>query len=301
MGILSFIIVFMRNYYAKYTPFLFLLPAMLVLLVFFFIPFAESFLLSLKSYDHSLYHPTWVGLANYHELLVSKTFWQVLLNTFVFMVAAVPVLVVLPIIIAVLLCQQLRGITVYRVITYIPVIISIVVAGIAFKWLYNYEGLLNYLISFLGIPKVEWLTSPDVAIYSVIALTVWKGLGYYAMIYLAALTTAPKELYEACDIDGASLLRKHLTITIPHLMPSIALVAVISSISAMKVFVEIYVMTQGGPMNSTKTIVYYIYQKAFENLDIGLASACGIILLIITMGLSFLNVKFFENQQAGVQ
>lgn len=286
----------MKNYYAKYTPFLFLLPAGVILGVFFFIPFFDSFLLSFQNFDNSLYHPVWVGFENYSQLLLSPVFWQVLWNTFVFMVVAVPVLVILPIIIAVLLSQTLRGITIYRVISYIPVIISIVVAGIAFKWLYSYEGLLNYFISFFGIPKVEWLTSPDVAIYSVIVLTVWKGLGYYAMIYLAALTTAPKELYEACDIDGASVLRKHLAITIPHLMPTIALVAVISSISAMKVFVEIYVMTQGGPMNSTKTIVYYIYQKAFENLDIGVASACGIILLIITMGLSVFNVKFFENQ-----
>ena len=286
----------MKNYYAKYTPFLFLLPAGVILGVFFFIPFFDSFLLSFQNFDNSLYHPVWVGFENYRQLLLSPVFWQVLWNTFVFMVVAVPVLVVLPIIIAVLLSQTLREITIYRVISYIPVIISIVVAGIAFKWLYSYEGLLNYFISFFGIPKVEWLTSPDVAIYSVIVLTVWKGLGYYAMIYLAALTTAPKELYEACDIDGASVLRKHLAITIPHLMPTIALVAVISSISAMKVFVEIYVMTQGGPMNSTKTIVYYIYQKAFENLDIGVASACGIILLIITMGLSVFNVKFFENQ-----
>lgn len=286
----------MKSYYAKYTPFLFLIPAMLVLVLFFFIPFFESLTLSFQNFDHSLYHPVWVGLDNYRELLASPVFWQVLWNTIVFMVVAVPVLVVLPIVIAVLLSQSIRGITIYRVISYIPVIISIVVAGIAFKWLYSYEGLLNYFISFFGVPKIEWLTSPDVAIYSVIALTVWKGLGYYAMIYLAALTTAPKELYEACDIDGASVLRKHLTITIPHLMPTIGLVAVISSISAMKVFVEIYVMTQGGPMNSTKTIVYYIYQKAFENLDIGVASACGIILLIITMGLSVFNLKFFENQ-----
>ncbi|MDD3420491.1 MAG: sugar ABC transporter permease [Candidatus Gastranaerophilales bacterium] len=286
----------MKNYYAKYTPFLFLIPAMFVLLVFFFIPFFDSLMLSFQNFDHSLYNPTWVGFDNYRALIGSKVFWQVLWNTIVFMVVAVPILVVLPIIIAVLLSQNLRGITIYRVITYIPVIISIVVAGIAFKWLYNYEGLLNYLISFIGISKIEWLTSPDVALYSVIALTVWKGLGYYAMIYLAALTTAPKELYEACDIDGASILRKHLAITIPHLMPTISLVAVISSISAMKVFVEIYVMTQGGPMNSTKTIVYYIYQRAFENLDIGVASACGIVLLIITMGLSMFNVKMFENQ-----
>ena len=127
----------MKKYYAKYTPFLFLIPAMIILLLFFFIPFVESLLLSFKSYDHSLYNPTWVGLANYQTLLFSKEFWQVLWNTILFMIVAVPVLVVLPIIIAVLLSQNLRGITIYRVISYIPVIISIVVAGIAFKWLYS--------------------------------------------------------------------------------------------------------------------------------------------------------------------
>ena len=278
------------------TPFLFLLPAMAVLLVFFFIPFFDSVILSFKSYDTGLYTPIWVGFENYKELFFSKIFWQVLFNTFIFMIIAVPILVILPIVVAVLLAEKLRGITFYRVCLYIPVIISIVVAGIAFKWLYNYDGLLNYLLSFISIPKIEWLTNPNVALFSVILLTIWKGLGYYAMIYLGALTTAPKELYEACDIDGASVFKKHLTVTVPHLLPAITLVAVISSISAMKVFVEIYILTQGGPMNSSKTIVYYIYQKAFENLDIGLASAAGIVLLFVTMGLSFINLKYFEKQ-----
>lgn len=284
------------KYYHKMTPFLFLLPAMAVLLVFFFIPFFDSVILSFKSYDTGLYTPIWVGFENYKELFFSKIFWQVLFNTFIFMIIAVPILVILPIVVAVLLAEKLRGITFYRVCLYIPVIISIVVAGIAFKWLYNYDGLLNYLLSFISIPKIEWLTNPNVALFSVILLTIWKGLGYYAMIYLGALTTAPKELYEACDIDGASVFKKHLTVTVPHLLPAITLVAVISSISAMKVFVEIYILTQGGPMNSSKTIVYYIYQKAFENLDIGLASAAGIVLLFVTMGLSFINLKYFEKQ-----
>lgn len=266
------------------------------LFVFFFIPFFDSFILSFKTYNTGLYTPTWVGFDNYYELFTSQVFWKVLFNTFIFMIVAVPILVILPILVAVLLSEKLKGITFYRVCAYIPVIVSIVVAGIAFKWLYNYDGLLNYLLSFINIPKIEWLTNPNVALFSVILLTIWKGLGYYAMIYLGALTTAPKELYEACDIDGASVLQKHLTVTVPHLIPAITLVAVISSISAMKVFVEIYVLTQGGPMNSSKTIVYYIYQKAFENLDIGLASAAGIVLLIITMGLSALNLKYFEKQ-----
>lgn len=286
----------MKKYYSKYTPFLFLIPAGIILLLFFFIPFLESFALSFQSFSDSLYNPNWVGVENYKELINSKSFWQVVLNTFIYLFAAVPILVVLPIFIAILLSQKIRGITIYRVVSYIPVVVSIVVAGIAFKWLYNYDGLLNYLVSFIGMDKVGWLTDPNIAIFSTVALTIWKGLGYYSVIYLAALATAPKDLYEAAEIDGASTFRKHLAITIPHLMPTIALVAVISSISAMKVFVEVYVMTQGGPLNSTKTIVYYIYQRAFENLDLGIASAAGIFLLLITMGLSILNVKFFEKQ-----
>lgn len=286
----------MTKYYSKFTPFLFLIPAGIILVLFFFIPFLESFVLSFKGFSQSLYEPNWVGLSNYKELLFSKSFWQVILNTFIYLFASVPILVVLPIIIAILLSQKLRGISIYRVISYIPVVVSIVVAGIAFKWLYSYDGLLNFIVSFLNIDKVGWLTDPNVAIFSTAALTVWKGIGYYSVIYLAALATAPKELYEAADIDGASSFRKHLTVTLPHLMPTIALVAVISSISAMKVFVEIYVMTQGGPISSTKTIVYYIYQRAFENLDLGVASAAGVVLLVLTMGLSIFNVKFFENQ-----
>lgn len=117
------------------------------------------------------------------------------------------------------------------------------------------------------------------------------------VIYLAALTSVPKDLYEASDIDGANILQKHLAVTVPHLMPTITLVSVISSISAMKVFVEIYVMTQGGPLNSSKTIVYYIYQRAFENLDMGYASAAGMVLLVIVMILSIINIKFFENNK----
>lgn len=290
----------MYKYSKKYVPYLFLAPAAVILVLFFFIPFFESFLLSFQSYRNDIYNPQWVGLENYVKLFHAPIFWKTLANTFIYLIGVVPALVVLSLIIAILVNQKLAGIKIFRVLIYIPVIVSIVVAGIAWKWIYADNGILNYLMSMFDISKIGWLTDPRFSLYSVMAVTVWKGLGYYMVIYLAALTSVPKDLYEACDIDGASVLQKHLTVTVPHLMPTITLVSVISSISAMKVFVEIYVMTQGGPLNASKTIVYYIYQRAFENLDLGYASAAGIVLLVIVMALSILNIKFFEKNNVPV-
>ena len=132
---------------------------------------------------------------------------------------------------------------------------------------------------------------------SVALVTIYKGIGYYMMIYLSALIGVPKDLYEAADVDGASEYKKHITVTIPHLMPIIALVVTISSISALKVFAEIYVMTKGGPLNSTKTMVYYIYERAFENLDLSMASCASVVLLIVILIFSIINVTFFENKR----
>lgn len=264
--------------------------------LFFFIPFGESFLLSFQSYRHDIYNPQWIGLGNYIELINSPIFWQTMMNTFVFLVGVVPLLVVIPLLISIAVNQKLLGVNIYRILIYIPVIVSIVVAGIAWKWLYASNGLLNYFLGLVHFSPIGWLTDPRYAIYSVMAVTVWKGVGYYMVIYLSALTSVPHDLYEAADIDGASEIRKHLTVTIPHLKPTIALVSIISTISAMKVFVEIYIMTQGGPMNSTKTIVYYIYQRAFESLDLGYASAVGVVLLIFIMILSVVNLRSFEGK-----
>ncbi len=284
------------RYCKKYVPYLFLAPALIVLAVFFFLPFFESFYISTLDYSNDIYHPEFIGFANYTNLFQSSLFWKTMINTVIYLVLAVPLLVVLPLIIAIVINQKIRLINFYRVSIYLPVVVSIVVAGIAWKWLYADNGILNYLVSLFGIAKIGWLTDPNFALYSVIAVTVWKGLGYYMMIYLAALTSVPNDLYEAADIDGANLWQKHLAVTIPHLLPAIALVCIISSISAMKVFVEIYVMTQGGPLNSSMTVVYYIYQKAFENLDLGYASACGVVLMLIIMAISVFNIKKIEGR-----
>ena len=290
----------MFKYYGKYAPYLFLLPAAIVLVIFFFIPFFQTFLLSFLDYSHNIYKPEFIGLENYINLFKNPIFYKVLWNTFIYLFVAVPILAIFPLFLAILINQKIKGVTLYKILIYLPVIVSIVVAAIAFKWLYADQGILNYLVTKLGMEPIGWLTDPNFALNSVIIVTIWKGIGYYMIIYLAALMSVPKELYEACDIDGANFLTKHLTVTVPHIMPTIALVTTISAISAMKVFAEIYVMTKGGPLNSSKTIVYYIYERAFENLDLGFASAMAVVLLIIVMIFSLVNILCFERNKYNI-
>lgn len=287
----------MNTFYKKYIPYLFLLPALIMLTVFFFIPFFQTIILSFLDYSKDIYAPTFAGFENYVQLFHSKEFYTTLFNTFLFLILVVPILAVLPLIVAIFINQKIRGINIYKVLIYLPVVVSIVVVAIAFKWLYAQEGILNYIIELIGFQPVGWLTDTKFAMLSIGIVTIYKGIGYYMMIYLSALIGVPKDLYEAAEVDGASEFRKHLTVTIPHLMPVIALVVTISSISALKVFAEIYVMTKGGPLNSTKTIVYYIYERAFENLDLSMAATASVVLLVVIMLFSIINITFFENKR----
>ncbi len=287
----------MNSFYKKYIPYLFLLPALAFLAIFFFLPFFQTILLSFYDYSKDIYEPTFAGLENYKLLFSSKEFYQTIFNTFLFLILVVPVLAILPLIIAIFINQKIKGINIYKVLIYLPVVVSIVVVAIAFKWLYAQEGILNYFVSLLGLNTIGWLTDTKFAMLSVALVTIYKGIGYYMMIYLSALIGVPKDLYEAADVDGASEFKKHLTVTIPHIIPIIALVVTMSSISALKVFAEIYVMTKGGPLNSTKTIVYYIYERAFENLDLSMAATASVMLLGIILIFSIINITFFENKR----
>lgn len=287
----------MYKHFGKYVPYLFLIPTLVLLGVFFFIPFVQTIGLSLMDYSQSLYSPTFAGFNNYIEAIKDPIFLKVLFNTFIFLLTVVPFLTIFPLFLAILVNQKIRGINIYKVLIYLPVVVSIVVCAIAFKWLYAQNGILNYILSLFHIQPIGWLTDTKFSLFAVAIVTIWKGVGYYMIIYLAALVSVPKELYEACEIDGANSWQKHLTVTIPHLMPTIALVSTISAISAMKVFAEIFVMTKGGPLNSSKTIVYYIYEKAFENLDLGIASAMSVVLLLIVLIMSAVNIFCFERDK----
>lgn len=285
------------SFLLKLTPYFFLIPAFVILGIFFFVPFFQTIYLSFFDYSKDIYNPQFAAWANYVYLLKNPLFIKTILNTFYFLVLCVPFLVIFPLFLAILLNTKIRFKTFYKLIIYLPVVVSIVVVAIAFKWLYAPEGLLNYFLELIHFHPIGWLSDPRFAMFSVALVTIFKGVGYYMMIYLAALMGVPQELYEACDIDGANFLQKHLTVTIPQIMPTIALVSTISLISAMKVFVEIYVMTKGGPLNSSKTIVYYIYERAFENLDLGYASALAVVLLLIIMVFSILNIFVFEKDK----
>ncbi|RWZ54435.1 sugar ABC transporter permease [Halobacillus fulvus] len=287
----------------KFTPFMFLLPGCIILGAFIFYPMIQAIWLSFTDYNMIQQDPNFVGTANYQELFADPLFWKVLGQTLLYLVIVVPALVFLPIFLAILVNQQLRGITFFRSIYYLPVVTSMVVVGIAWKWMYADQGVLNYLLESLGIisEPVHWLTSTSTSLFAIMAVTIWKGLGYYMVIYLAGLQAIPSDLYEAADIDGASKWRQIIHITIPLLMPSIMIVTIMSSISAMKVFEEIYVMTQGGPLNSSMTLVYYIYNEAFESLEMGFASAAGVILFIVTLMFSIVNIAFMNKREQAMK
>lgn len=277
--------------FRKQTPYLYLILPAIFMVSFFFLPLIMAFGISLSDYSRDIYHPSFVGLLNYARLAHSAPFWSALRNTFVFLLGVVPAMVVLPIFLALLLNGKLKGIAIFRSLIYIPVVISMVVVGIAWRWLYADDGLLNWFLSLFHLPRVGWLVSPDIALYSVMIVVVWKGLAYYMMMYLAHLQSLSSDLYEAADIDGANLWQKHWHVTLPYLRPTMVMVAIISTIGSLKVFTEIYVMTRGGPVGATKTLVYYIYERAFENLDLGIASAAGIVLMLILLAFSLLEMK----------
>ncbi|MBD2183954.1 sugar ABC transporter permease [Planktothrix sp. FACHB-1355] len=278
----------------RLTPYLFLFPALFLLFLTVFWPTFQAFYLSFTQYDLTN-PPQWVGLANFRRLWRDSLFWKTLWNTVLYLVAVVPILVVAPLGLAILVNRKSRGITWFRAFYYTPVIISMVVAGIAWKWLYAENGLLNQFLSAIGFKDgIPWLTSPKWALYSVMAVTVWKGLGYYMVIYLAGLQSIPAELYEAAAIDGSDGIGKHWDITVPLMKPYLLLVAVISAISATKVFEEVYIMTEGGPRNSSKTIVYYLYEQAFKSLEISYACTIGLVLFLLILGLSILNLKLSQ-------
>lgn len=282
------------------TPYLFLLPALIILGLTVIWPALQAFYLSFTRYEYDITQaPEWVGLANFQKLIADKIFWQTLINTLLYLVVVVPILVILPLGLAILVNQKLRGISWFRAAYYTPVIISMVVAGLAWKWLYAENGLLNQILKLIGFPEgIPWLTSPNWALFSVMAVTIWKGLGYYMVIYLAGLQSIPNELYEAAAIDGSDGLKKHWDITVPLMKPYLFLVAVISAISATKVFEEVYIMTQGGPRNSSKTVVYYLYDRAFRDLEVSYACTIGLVLFLIILSLSILRILFNNSSSA---
>ncbi|MED5263757.1 MAG: sugar ABC transporter permease [Cyanobacteriota bacterium] len=278
----------------------FLLPALVLLSLSVLIPALMALVMSFTKTGLDVTEPlVFVGLANLRRLAGDPMFFKVLINTLIYLVGVVPPIVLGSFALAVLLNRSLPGIHFLRGAFYTPVLVSIVVAAIAFRWLYAENGLINgWLSAFVGTDFVPigFLTNPFLALPAVMLVTLWKGLGYYMVIFLAGLQGIPKELYEAAELDGSDGFRKHIDITLPLLRPYVTLVAVVSSIAATKVFEEVFLMTQGGPADTTRTLVYYVYDQAFAELEISYACTVGLALFLLVLLLTAVRLAFAGDQ-----
>lgn len=278
-------------------PYLFIIPACVVIGTFVIYPALKAIYLSFTNFN-MINEAGFVGVANYVNVWADPFFWAALKNTLLYMIVVVPVLVIAPIFLAALVNTSIPGITFFRAAIYLPVVTSLVISGLIWKWVFEEKGILNYVLITTGITDtpVAFLTDPANALFSVMVVTIWSGMGYYMVIYLAGLQSIPRHLYEVAEVEGVSQWQQMLHITIPMLRPSIAVVTVMSSIAAMKVFEEVYVMTKGGPLDSTKTLVFYIYESAFDEFEMGYASAIGVILFLLTLVFSLINLRFLREK-----
>lgn len=274
-----------------------MLPALIALTIFVFIPLGQVIYYSFTDYD-MLTSPEWVGLANYVELFQDATFWKSLSYSLMYLLVT-PILIVLSIALAIIVNRILPGVTLFRALYFIPVVISPVAIGMIFDFVYAEPGgLINGFLRQVGLinEPIHFLTEPSLILPSIMAVTVWRGIGYYMVMFLAGLQSIPEELYEAAAIDGANPIQQHLHVTVPMLRPVITFVAIISSISALRAFDEIFIMTNGtgGLLDSALTTMFYIYRQAFDFLEIGYAAAIAVIFTLLTMVLSLVNLHFLE-------
>lgn len=287
---------------SPWTAWMFMAPALLILGVFTFYPIICGVALAFTDFsllrhtpEGQLVGPRWIGFHNFGRLWVDPYFWKALTNSMTYLLV-VPVIQIASIALAVMVDKPFRGRNFFRTAFYIPVITSVVVIGITWRWVFRSDGLANFILGQVGLGPIPFLTDPNYALHSIMFVTLWQGLGYYMILYLAGLQAIPPELEEAAVLDGAGPVDVFWRITVPMLKPTVALCSIISCISALKVFGEIFVMTpEGGPSQSTLTMVYYLYLKAFEDFDVGYSAAIALVLAGVVGIISWINVRYFKD------
>ena len=274
------------------TAWIFLTPALILLGIFVFYPITYLFYLRFTTGSFTVEGVQWSGLRNYLRLLINPDFWQVIRNTIYFTIATVIPSLILPLMIAVFLNQSvaLRGIL--RTVYFIPSITSLVAVGLGFRWLFQNQGPVNELLINLGFNPVPWLNSTLWAMPVLIILSIWQQIGFNMVVFLAGLQAIPQMRYEAAELDGADGLAKFWYITLPGLRPTLIFTTITTIIFTLRSFEQVYVVTGGGPLNSTNLLVYYIYQEAFARFDFGYAAAAATVLLIVTLVLVYVQLRF---------
>ncbi|WP_052863300.1 carbohydrate ABC transporter permease [Streptomyces niger] len=275
------------------SPWLFLLPGLAVVAVFVLYPFLSTVQHAFTD-ARTLTPGVWVGLRNFEEMLHDPQFWTALRNSSLYAVVVVPSTVLLPLLIALLVEKPLKGVVFFRAAFYTPVVASVVVVALIWVWMLDDRGLLNSMLETVGAGPVSFLGDAWLVLLCAMALTVWKGLGYYMIIYLAALAQVPKELHEAAAVDGAGPFRRFTTVTVPAVRSTMVLVGALSSVAAFKVFSEVYLLAgpTGGPAGEDSTLVMLV-QRSGTGLSgrVGYASALSLVIFCIALLLMLLVLR----------
>ena len=283
---------------------IFAAPALIVLALFFFLPVLAALVMSLTDFD--LYalsdydNLRFVGLRNYGQLLSEPLFWKALGNTLYFVVLGVPVSIGVSLGAALLVNSKLaRFRNVYRTVFFAPVVTTLVAVAIVWRYIFHTRyGFLNYGLSFLGIDPVDWMGDPHWAMPAIVVLAVWKNFGYNMIILLAALQSIPEDLYEAARIDGASTWRLFRHVTLPGLAPVLTLVGILTMTGYFQLFAEPYVMTEGGPLQSTLSVLYFMYQEGFIWWSLGRASAVAFLLFVLMFAVTLVQLRLSQRREA---
>jgi len=280
----------------KIVPYLMITPYVIHFLVFVSFPVVFSFVLMFNQWN--IISPMkFVGLQNFYRLFQDAQFFRAILNTVVFLVIHIPLQIITALFFAVLLNQKIKFIGFFRAAYFLPVIVSGVVVTILWQQLYAFEsGLFNRLLASVGFPKIGWLVNPNVAMPSIAIMATWKNVGLYIVLFLVGLQTVPLQLYEAAELEGAGAWQKFRFVTFPMINPTVFLVLVLSTIGGFSLFIEPYVMTDGGPLNSTLSAVLYIYREGFYYYHMGYAAALGFFFAAIILLVIVIQKKYIEKE-----
>lgn len=279
---------------------LFLSPTLVIFSTFILFPVFFSFYLSFQKWNMFSGEATYVGLDNYIRMFESAEFWIVLKNTAIYTIGTIPLNMLLSLAIAYVLNKKLAGKKFLRTAFFAPVIISPVAAAVIWRWLYDPNfGLVNYFIGFFGFNPVNWLNEPTAAMFALIIMGVWKTFGINMVLFSAGLQGIPDSYYEAAELDGAGKLAKFWHITVPMLAPTTFFIMIMSMISSFQVFDLVYVLTSGGPLGSTKVLVFYVYEYAFKFFEMGYASAISYFLFALLFILTMIQIRYMKSKVYG--
>ena len=280
-----------------YLPYLMVSPYLVHLLI--FTAFPVIFSIVLTFFNWNIISPMeWNGLGNWKHVISDRLFWKSILNTLKFLAVHIPLQIIIALALAEILNQKIRLRGFFRAAFFMPVVISGVVVTIMWQQLLGFEnGIINRLLVNAGLGKVGWLTDPDVAMISIALMATWKNVGLYVILFLVGLQTVPKQYYEAADLEGASHWQKFTRITIPMINPTIFMVMVLSTLGGFSLFIEPYIMTGGGPMNSTLSAVLYIYKEAFEYYHMGYSATLGLFFALMIVLVIIIQKRFIEKER----